>query len=485
MFTRDNLNEMHKFVTIVLGLSAVLAALVPAVSLEQDSQPQRKNNSNTRSSTHPCFCELTGTVDDCTCKVESVSSFNDLHINPRLTSLLERDYFKFYRVNLKKPCPFWADDGSCAFESCSVCPCSEEDIPCGLKEEDKEPSAKYSAKENSKSEEKDCDDRSNEEIRLSALDTTISKKDKEAFETWQEHDDAQMDFCEPQDEDSVDMEYVDLTINPERYTGYKGKSPRRIWNSVYKENCFAPDPEITGYESLASQSFVKGLCLEKRVFYRLISGLHSSINIHLCARYLLNEGKLGKEIWGPNVEEFTRRFHPDSTGGEGPIRLKNLFFTYLIVLRAIDKAAPSLANEKFYSGMPEEDADVRAAVMSLLKSIRKFPSHFNESVMFQGDAQQLMEEFRTHFRNISKIMDCVGCDKCKLWGKLQVQGLGTALKILFTPENKPLKLKRQEIVSLFNGFGRLSSSVKALGEFEALIEAEGKGEKAAGANGYF
>lgn len=29
-------------------------------------------------------------------------------------------------------------------------------------------------------------------------------------------------------------------------------------------------------------------------------------------------------------------------------------------------------------------------------------------------------------------MDCVGCDKCKLWGKLQVQGLGTALKILFS-----------------------------------------------------
>lgn len=60
------------------------------------------------------------------------------------------------------------------------------------------PFFQYSSKENSKSEEKDCDDRSNEEIRLSALDTTISKKDKEAFETWQEHDDAQMDFCEPQ-----------------------------------------------------------------------------------------------------------------------------------------------------------------------------------------------------------------------------------------------------------------------------------------------
>lgn len=29
-------------------------------------------------------------------------------------------------------------------------------------------------------------------------------------------------------------------------------------------------------------------------------------------------------------------------------------------------------------------------------------------------------------------MDCVGCDKCRLWGKLQTHGMGTALKILFS-----------------------------------------------------
>lgn len=30
-----------------------------------------------------------------------------------------------------------------------------------------------------------------------------------------------------------------------------------------------------------------GQCVEKRAFYRLVSGLHASINIHLSARYLL------------------------------------------------------------------------------------------------------------------------------------------------------------------------------------------------------
>lgn len=39
----------------------------------------------------------------------------------------------------------------------------------------------------------------------------------------------------------------------------------------------------------------------------------------------------------------------------------------------------------------------------------------------------LQTEFREHFRNISRIMDCVGCDKCKLWGKLQVRNLSNSL----------------------------------------------------------
>lgn len=108
--------------------------------------------------------------------------------------------------------------------------------------------------------------------------------------------------------------------------------------------------------------------------------------------------------------------------------------------------------------------------MICMLSRRKLPQQFNEQTMFLGgqQAQKLKEEFRLHFRNVSTIMDCVGCDKCRLWGKLQIQGLGTALKILFsnkartngynelsTTVNKhTLQLERSEIVALFNAFGR-------------------------------
>ena len=112
--------------------------------------------------------------------------------------------------------------------------------------------------------------------------------------------------------------------------------------------------------------------------------------------------------------------------------------------------------------------------------------------MFRGEgvkasvAARLREEFRVHFKNITHILDCVACDKCRMWGKLQVHGLATALKVLFSPEHdtnggpvgsvgpggsagtggsgrgggdaprkgEDFKLRRNEIVAFFNAFGK-------------------------------
>jgi ERO1-like protein beta len=61
------------------------------------------------------------------------------------------------------------------------------------------------------------------------------------------------------------------------------------------------------------------------------------------------------------------------------------------------------------------------------------PQTFDETLLFNSkDKVQLKAEFKDHFRNVTRIMDCVSCEKCRLWGKLQTSGLGTALKILFS-----------------------------------------------------
>lgn len=48
----------------------------------------------------------------------------------------------------------------------------------------------------------------------------------------------------------------------------------------------------------------------------------------------------------------------------------------------------------------------------------------------------MTEQFGMNFSCCSALMDCVGCEKCRLWGKLQVLGLGTALKILFSVDGE-------------------------------------------------
>jgi Oxidoreductin, endoplasmic reticulum membrane-associated protein involved in disulfide bond formation len=66
---------------------------------------------------------------------------------------------------------------------------------------------------------------------------------------------------------------------------------KTLFHSHFRPD-FSPNSH---YGGLIPSSHLQDMCLEKRVFYRVISGLHSSINIHLCAKYLLS-GKWGLEI---------------------------------------------------------------------------------------------------------------------------------------------------------------------------------------------
>ena len=48
------------------------------------------------------------------------------------------------------------------------------------------------------------------------------------------------------------MQYVDLTLNPERFTGYSGPSAARIWRAIYEENCFNLDARALAQPSPAA-----------------------------------------------------------------------------------------------------------------------------------------------------------------------------------------------------------------------------------------
>lgn len=79
--------------------------------------------------------QLEGSINDCGCEVDTVDHFNNIKIYPRLKSLLVKNYFRFFKVNLNHQCPFWPDDSKCAIRFCQVQNCEEQTIPPGLMED--------------------------------------------------------------------------------------------------------------------------------------------------------------------------------------------------------------------------------------------------------------------------------------------------------------------------------------------------------------
>lgn len=100
-------------------------------------------------------------------------------------------------------------------------------------------------------------------------------------------------------------------------------------------------------------------------------------------------------------------------------------------------------------------------------------------------------------------MDCVGCDKCRLWGKVQTSGVGTALKILFELDESALEyvsnavlflhltydtlnlspminhnlLTRSEVVALINTLHRWTESLVAVNNFRKMWAREAHSQK--------
>ena len=196
--------------------------------------------------------------------------------------------------------------------------------------------------------------------------------------------------------------------------------------------------------------------MEKRVFFRAISGLHSSISIHLSAQYPLKSQFMS---FGPNKNEFDKRFNHEI----GHYWLKNLYFLYLMELQALKSVSNYLKSHHYYTDDENQDKNTQNIIKELFEIISNFENPlFNDE---KDKKQLLFEEFQPHFVNISQIMNCVGCDKCKLWGKLQLTGLATTFKIIF---GNQFQLKRNEIVALLNSFGRLSSSIHQLRTFREM-----------------
>lgn len=80
----------------------------------------------------------------------------------------------------------------------------------------------------------------------------------------------------------------------------------------------------------------------------------------------------GRSVWGPDLQEFRRRFDTGQTKGEGTRRLKNLYFLFLIELRALYKVVPYFerAIVNLYTGNSGEDRATKELLLELLSEIK-------------------------------------------------------------------------------------------------------------------
>ncbi|KAF8274457.1 hypothetical protein EI94DRAFT_1775828 [Lactarius quietus] len=368
-----------------------------------------------------CEQTLTGPIETTLCDFETIESVNNV-LYDQLHELVQTPFFKFFRVDLYRECPFWEENVLCMNKDCSVFTVDESEIP--------------------------------ERWRVGTLSKLEKSEDNRVELPGCYYRDS--DFCFL--DDMTEGDYVDLSLNPERFTGYAGLSAHRVWKAIYEENCF--DESESSLSKMSKQGVVlpdtmaevlymdgqipQEQCLEKRVYYKVISGLHASISTHICHEHL--DQTTGK--WSPDLQCFVTKIasHPE--------RLQYIYFNTVLLLRAVARLGPYLsAYDYCASGTHEE----HLVTYSRLEK-------FDETTLFKGEnANVLKEEFKQHFRNVTRIMDCVGCDKCRLWGKIQTTGLGTAMKVLFELDEKNLDprlnanlLQRSEVVALINTLHRFS-----------------------------
>ncbi|KAH1099555.1 hypothetical protein GYH30_034952 [Glycine max] len=105
-----------------------------------------------------------------------------------------------------------------------------------------------------------------------------------------------------------------------------------------------------------------------------------------------------------------------------PDRVRNLYFTFLFVLRAVTKASNYLEQAEYDTCNPNENLTTQSLIKQLIYNLKlqaACPIPFDEANLWKGrSGLELKQKIQQQFRNISALMDCVGCEKCRLWGML-------------------------------------------------------------------
>ena len=269
---------------------------------------------------------VSGSVEACCASVEDVQRDHE-RTDALLRSIVERPFFRIFKVNLERPCQFFPDDGTCGRESCAVAECCEEEVPAPWRSGS---APRTCSAKPQRSAAPSCGAGEND------VDFTLLTS-FHGFDTWDGPDVSIVQGSAPdawaaglplrgglaplnasssaaaageraeRELSSRDgaMSYVNLQQNPEKYTGYVGETATRIWAAICKPRYFFIDLVIAllaaqvsltrerygnpDEENCFAEQDGGEHCFEQRAFYRLMSGLHTSINTHLSRHFYPND----------------------------------------------------------------------------------------------------------------------------------------------------------------------------------------------------
>ena len=149
------------------------------------------------------------------------------------------------------------------------------------------------------------------------------------------------------------------------------------------------------------------------------------------------------------------------------------------MLKAVNKAIPYLLEYDYSSGNKTEDQMTLKIIKEIfryeLQNIDLIEDSFKDTIeYFENNfiSSNKIPTLIMRFRNISSIIDCVTCSKCRMHAKLEVFGIATMLKIMFATSTEELKkaMSRNELVSFINLFAKLSKSVNNVHEIDMMIK---------------
>lgn len=243
--------------------------------------------------------------------------------------------------------------------------------------------------------------------------------------------------CKPDSDGKCDYEYRDRELYDEEPYGPTSCVRVEIPKYFTKVDLRGVIQEYTGYMAGAKEIW-KELEDIFSPYEWLVSGMHFSVRTHSAKNYSKTN----------NDYMSNSQYYKDAYNDE---YRNNFLSLYDLTAAAMKK----VKCESFRCLKVKNDEKIENKIKKLMDTINKYKPA-NGKTQFKGYTDE-------RYTKADRITDCIECGSCKLWGKIQIYGLDTAIKIM---NNKPVEAK--DLRNLVLLMWKLSETVYYMKGFDGI-----------------